>query len=174
MAGILDKLPSNYNILSPTAFKFEIAKLPEITYWCQTANIPDLTLGEVTVANPLRDYPIPGNQLELGTFDMDFVVDEDLSNYLEVYKWMRALNSSQSSDDYRRMSSDPSPEQDVTTDGVLTILTNTMNANKEVHFFDMFPTSLGAISFMSSSDTIDAITCSVSFTFSDFRIDNVI
>lgn len=174
MAGILDKLPSNFNILSTTSFKFAIARLPNITFWCQTANIPDISLGSVTVPNPLRDYPIHGNQLEVGTFDMDFVVDEDLTNYLEVYDWMRALSSSYSTEDYKKIASDPSPDSGVVSDGVLTLLTNTMNVNKEVHFTDMFPTSLGAISFMSSVDTVDAITCSASFMFSDFRIENVV
>ena len=170
MAGIIDKLPSNYNILSPVAFKFEIAKLPSLTFWCQTANIPDLSLGSITVPNPLRDYPLHGNQLELGTFDMDFVVDEDLINYLEIYEWMRSLGSSDTTDDYKSLSSDPNPNRGIVSDGILMLLTNTMNTNKEVHFIDMFPTSLGTINFTSSSDAIEAITCDVSFTYSDFLI----
>jgi len=174
MAGILDKLPSNYNTLSPTSFKFETVRLPHTTYWCQTANVPDLSFGSVTIPNPLRDYPIHGNQLELGTFDIGFVVDEDMSNYLEIYNWMRELSSSYTTDDYKRIKVDPSPDRGVVSDGVLTILTNNMNANKEVHFADMFPTSLGSISFSSSSDTIDAILCDVSFTYSEFRIETVI
>ena len=174
MAGIIDKLPSNYNILSPVAFKFEISKLPSLTFWCQSANIPDLSLGSVSIPSPLRDSPIHGNQLELGTFDMEFVVDEDLVNYLEVHDWMRSLSSSYTTDDYSRIASDSLPPNGVVSDGVLTLLTNNMVANKEVHFHDMFPTSLGAISFLSNIDAVEAITCTVSFMFSDFKIENVV
>ena len=174
MAGILDKLPSNYNILSPTSFKFEIVRVPNITYWCQSANITDLSLGTVTIPNPLRDYPIVGNQLELGTFDMSFIVDEDLINYLEIYEWMRSLGSSDTTDDYKSLSLDPNPNRSIVSDGILMLLTNTMNTNKEVYFTDMFPTSLGTINFTSSSDAIEAITCDVSFTYSDFLIKNSI
>ena len=127
MAGILDKLPSNYNTLSPTSFKFETIRLPLTTFWCQTANIPDLTLGSVTVPNPLRDYPLHGNQLELGTFDIGFVVDEDMNNYMEIYNWMRQLSSSYTTDDYSRIKADPNPDGGIVSDGVLTILTNNMN-----------------------------------------------
>ena len=65
MAFITD-LPSNYNILSPVGYRLDIPKLPTVSYFCQSANIPDVSLGTVTRVSPVRDYPEPGDQLELG------------------------------------------------------------------------------------------------------------
>jgi hypothetical protein len=173
MAGILDTLPTNYNILSPTAFKFESARLPNVTYFCQNANIPDLTLGNITLPNMLRDYAIPGNQLELGAFEMGFIVDEDLANYLEIHDWMRALANSEELGAHRKIASDDAPTGGIVADGVLSLLTNTMNINKEIYFQDMFPTTLGEVAFTSATDDIEAIICTASFMFSNFTIKNV-
>ena len=104
--AITDRIPSNFNILSPVAFDFSIHMLPNVTYFIQTANLPDLSLGSITIPTPVRDYPIAGDQLELGTLDVGFLVDEDLANYLEIWNWMRALGGVTSAEEYARRSVD--------------------------------------------------------------------
>jgi hypothetical protein len=168
MAFVAD-LPTNYNILSPVGYRLYIPKLPTVSYFCQSANIPDVSLGMITRSNPVRDYPEPGDQLELGSFDISFLVDEDLTNYLEILTWLREISGTPNSTSFGRLGSEDSGYGTV-TDITLTILTNSMNANKSVYFTDCFPTSLGAISLMSNTESIDAITCDVSFSYVDFII----
>ena len=40
----LQNLPTNFSYLSPVGFKFSLANFPEVTYFCQAANIPGNTL----------------------------------------------------------------------------------------------------------------------------------
>ena len=40
-------MPDNLSFLSPTSFKFAIQKLPHVNYFCTSADIPDITLGQV-------------------------------------------------------------------------------------------------------------------------------
>ena len=44
--SIIKNLPDNFNILSPVAFRFETRKIPNVTYFVQTANIPGMSTSE--------------------------------------------------------------------------------------------------------------------------------
>ena len=35
----------NRNFLSPTGFKFTLTRTPKVAFFCNQANIPDITLG---------------------------------------------------------------------------------------------------------------------------------
>lgn len=170
MALVTD-LPTNYNILSPVGYRLQIVKLPLVSYFCQNANIPDVSLGTLTRSNPVRDYPEPGDQLEFGTFDISFIVDEDLNNYMEILTWLREISGTPDVESFGRLANEDSGFSTV-TDITLTLLTNSMNPNKSVLFTDCFPTSIGAVSFMSSTPALDPILCDVSFAFVDFTIKN--
>ena len=78
----MQNLPSNYNVLSPVSFRFSIKKLPNVSFFCQSANIPDLTIGTVVRPSPMRDFNTFGDNLEIGALDISFIVDEDLTNYM--------------------------------------------------------------------------------------------
>ena len=47
--------PSKMDYASPIQFRFKIAKLPEVEFFIQTANVPSMSLGEATIATPLKD-----------------------------------------------------------------------------------------------------------------------
>jgi len=162
-------LPDNYNILSPVGYKLDISKLPSVSYFCQAANIPDVSLGTTLRANPSRDYSEPGDQLELGTFDITFLVDEDLNNYNEIFTWLKELSGTLGPEAFSRLDAREFGQGSV-TNIVLTILTNSMNSNKIVSFSDCFPSQLGAVNFTSNIDSIEPITCDASFTYVDFTI----
>ena len=56
----------NRNFLSPVGFKFNLKRSPGAAFFCNSANIPDLTLGVTEQANYLRPIPTPGDIIEFG------------------------------------------------------------------------------------------------------------
>lgn len=175
--SFLDNLPDNYNLLSPVGFRLTFRKLPNVAYFCQTINIPDLTLSEISVPTPMKDFPIFCDNLTIGTVDLSFVVDEDLQNYQEIQTWMRGISSPDTFVAHRALLNSPtvnfSDEGDLISDATLHILTNSMNTNKNIEFEGMFPTSLGAIEFTTQDTEISAITVSASFAIRDYKIKSV-
>ncbi|BCU97050.1 MAG: hypothetical protein CM15mV15_0020 [uncultured marine virus] len=81
---------SNRNFLSPGGFRFTLAKYPKIAYYCQSANIPAISVGELTQPTPFRPIPFEG-VLNYQTLSLRFLVDEGLENYLIIHNWMRGL-----------------------------------------------------------------------------------
>ena len=82
----LHNQPENLNILSPVSFRLIIQKFPNVNFWCQSVNIPDMTISEITVPTPFVDIPIIGDRIEFGDLIVTILVDEDLINFLEITK----------------------------------------------------------------------------------------
>ena len=55
---------SNRNFLSVVGFKFLLNICPKVDFYCNTANIPEVTLGTAVQTNYLRDIPLPGDKLQ--------------------------------------------------------------------------------------------------------------
>src|SRR6056300_763720 len=84
--------PENKSFLSPIGFKFAIQRLPHVNYFCTSASIPDITMGQVdTVDNTFIKLPVPGDKLVFGLLTLRFRVDEDLKNFQEIYDWLIGL-----------------------------------------------------------------------------------
>ena len=171
-------LPSNYNILSPLAFRLDIERIPMATFFCQSVSVPGVTLGEIEQLSPMINIPIPGDKLEFESLSTTFLIDEDLKNYIEIMNWMRGLGTPETLEEYETLQK-TSPTYDTTTniglakdvvsDITLHILTNSKNTNKEIVFRDCFPTALGAIAFDCSVDG-GVIAADATFQLRDYVI----
>ena len=96
--------PENFNYFNPIGFKFEVDKLPNVNFFCQSARLPGLTLGEATQPNPFRDIPTPGDKILFEELTIRFVVDEELENWLEMKEWIFGLGYPNSTDEYNELS----------------------------------------------------------------------
>ena len=160
--------PPNINPLNPNGYRFAIQKLPALTYFSQQVNLPGITLGEPEFTNPFASVPIPGDRLTYDALTLEFLVDEDMKNYLAVYNWIVALGFPQSYQQYINFTNQDeiSALNELATnysDGTLQILDNNNLVSKTVQFIDMFPTSLESLTCESSgakgsANTTDAIT----------------
>ena len=84
-------MPDNLSFLSPTGFKFQIQKLPHVNYFCTSADIPDITLGQVDQENIFIRIPVPGDKLQFSPLNLAFSIDEDMKNFKEIYDWLIGL-----------------------------------------------------------------------------------
>ena len=96
--GALNNQPDNVNFLSPVGFNFFIKKLPNTNYFCQAVNIPSVQLGDADIMTPLVRLPLIGDHLEYGLINVNFKVDEDMTNYVELYNWITQLGFPESTD----------------------------------------------------------------------------
>ena len=169
----MQNLPSNYNLLSPTAYKFDIDRLPLVSYWCQNVMLPGVQLGEAMLQTPLRSLPQPGQNLSFDIFDCMFLVDEDMENWNEIYKLVRQLsNPSNMREEFATLpASVTTPAaKEMYSNARLHIMTNSMNANKVIEFNNIFPTVITPITLESTDVSAQPIMATVSFVFHDMKL----
>jgi hypothetical protein len=56
----------NRNFLSPVGFKFTLAKEPKVAFMCNSARIPEITLGIAKQPSYLKMIDVPGEILTYG------------------------------------------------------------------------------------------------------------
>ena len=155
--------------------------MPTVTYFCQNANLPGISLTEVQRFTPFIDVFHPGEKAIYDTFNVQFLVNEDMSSWLEIHNWSRGATFPTDFKEYRDLARTTKSGYDqslannrrpvVYTDGTLTIFSNKNNPRLRVKFHDMFPTYLGSIPFNVGDNAESTITCDVSFRFTWYDIE---
>ena len=170
----------NRNFLSPLGFKFSLKRSPGVAYFCNEANIPDMSLSIAEQPTYLRDIPIPGDKIDFGDLSLRFMVDEDLTNYMEIQNWIRGLGYPQSIKEYQDLEKKAyikqtfgQKRQDIYSDGTLQILSNNLVPKFQVLFDDLFPYTLSTVTFDATDTDIEYFTAEVSFKYTLYTLTNL-
>jgi hypothetical protein len=178
-----NSLPTTNDFLRPNAFKFSIKDMPKTSFTCQSANIPDLQLGFATQPTPFIDVPTIGDKINFGEFTIRFIIAEDMSNYLEMYRWLIALGFPDNYSQFKTFTNNrPSRFPFVTktsgkeevlaySDGTLTILDSTNTPKVNIIFKNLFPVSLQALDFDIASASVEYFTAIASFKYTIFEVE---
>jgi len=174
--------PSNTDLLQSTKFRVTFDRLPGVTYFCQSANLPGISLSEFPVATPFVDLFYPGEKAIYDTLNITFLVDEDLYAWTQLHDWIRNITFPTNFDEYLKLARDtkagnirtlsstiPKPY----SDAILTIYTNKNNPNFRVKLIDLFPTSVGSIVFSASDTAENIIVADATFRFSYYNYERI-
>jgi len=163
-ANWIKEQPSNRNFLNPIGFLLKLEKFDGVDFFCQSANVPDVTMPTTEVASPFRNLPIiPGGGVTFGDFTVRFIVDEDLKNYYSIHSWMRDCGNA---DQMARTTE----KNDIYTNGQLHIVTNQYNPAFVVEYRNLFPVALTNLQFDATMNDVEYITAEVTFKHQQFFI----
>ena len=85
--------PDSKNFLSPVGFKFLIERVPTVEFFCQTVNIPEISIGSRQIETRVKAYDTPGDKMTFGDLQLTFMINENMDNYYEIYKWLKGLST---------------------------------------------------------------------------------
>jgi len=184
-AGWSNNNPNELDYLRPNAFKFQIHNIPNVSYFCQAANIPELNLPPAVQPTPLVDIQHPGDKLEFGTLMIRFLIQEDMKNYQELYDWMVGLGFPENhkqyaaygkTQDYRFPDIDQTKQASLGqfSDASLFLLDSNNNVQTEFKFRDAFPVSLQGLDFEISSGQTDYMVGVAMFRYKDYIINTTV
>ena len=176
-SGALNDQPDNTQFLSPLGFNFMIKKLPNTNYFVQSVNVPSVQATDVVMPTPFTNIPTIGDRLNYSEFQLSFKVDEDMTNYIELYDWLLQLHFpedfAQAKNIYQKQNNVDFLADGPYSDATLTILNSAMNPNKEVIFEDCYPIALSDLQFSTTAASVDYIECQATFRYRMFRILNM-
>ena len=166
------QLPSNINPLSPLGFRFGVNKLPNVDFFAQSVNLPGVSIGQVEQATPLIVSPIPGEMLTYQELTIQFMVDENMTNYKSIVNWLEGLGFPEDHKQY----TDYLAEDKVSytelaknySDATLQILGSNNVAVQTLKFKDMFPTSIEGLQFNSSDSDVTYLVGNASFRYTNY------
>ncbi len=173
MASAFDNQIQNRNFLSPVGFKFTLAKYPKVSFFCNTARIPELNLGTAIQPSYLKDLDVPGEKISYGDFTLSFLVDEGLENYMAIHNWITGLGFPETTQQFKDLTTNDDNIRDLKeqySDGSLSILNSNYRTTANVKFKDLFPVSLTSLEFDATVSDIQYFTAEVVFKYTVYNI----
>lgn len=174
----LQAIQPSTSYLRPNGFKFLIAKFPNITYTCQSANLPVMTLGHAVQQTPFVDISHPGDKVEFGDFSIKFMVNEDMSNYKEIYDWIAKIGvpaGGETWGDAHRKASvwKPNDSRNAFSDATLIVVNSNNLPVVKINFQDAFPIALEGLEFDITSSGMEYFIGSATFRYKVFTIEQL-
>ena len=153
--------------LGQNYFRFEISRLPTVEYYIQEANLPNLILEAqdqpTTLGIPVK-RPIGAYRFE--NLTLSFLVDEKMTNWLEIYRWMRHLGNIDTDTNNNEL-----PFESWQSKGYLYLTKGTYNDNLKVIFHEVFPVALSGLKFMTDSPATAVQKATVTFAYTYYSFD---
>lgn len=163
--------PENINPLTSNGFMFRLDRIPEMSYFSQKISIPTLTAEPASVGTPLIRYDLAGDQMVFDTLSVDFLVDAEMKNYIALFNWIRGSSfpedNRQYTDQVREgIKNGKSEVQALESDATMVVLNNLNTPIQTIRFVDCIITSLGALNFDSTNETVNYVTANATFAYS--------
>jgi hypothetical protein len=175
MTSSFPKQLSNRNFLSPVGFEFSLAKYPKVSFFCNSAKIPEITLQTEIQPTYLKKLDVPGDQLEYSDLRLRFLVDEDLVNYTSVHNWLTSMGFPETTEQYANQLNEDGVRNPLNffSDGSLIILNSNYIGKAIIKFKDLFPVSLTSLDFTATDTDINFFTAEVTFKYTVYNILNM-
>ena len=176
--------PNELDYLRPNAFKFQIHNIPQTSYFCNAANIPEMNLPPAVQATPFVDVGHPGDKIEFGTLMIRFLIQEDMKNFKELYDWMVGLGFPEDykqsvnyakTQEYRFPDIAPMKQKGLAkySDATLMLLDSNNNPFINFRFVDAFPISLQGLDFEIATGSTEYMTAVAMFKYSYYQIETI-
>jgi hypothetical protein len=155
------------NLSIPQNFQLGVKKMPAFTYSVQTVALNEMGGDPMDVSFALGpNLKLPAAAPRISAFTVTFVVNEDLSNYYEILRWMREATPYKDFDEIQ-------PLKEVWQEAFLLYLTNKKNPYRKITFRGIFPTELSGLEFNYADTEAKPLIATVKFTINDYIIEDL-
>jgi len=163
----------NRNFLAPVGFKFTLAKYPKVSFFSNSARIPELSLGTAVQPSYLKDIDIPGEKLTYGDLTIRFLIDENMQNYMAMHNWLKGIGFPETPQQFKDQTTNDDgvrDEKEVFSDGSLHILNSNFKDVAIVRFNDLFPVGLTSLEFDATETDINYFTAEAVMRYTVYNI----
>ena len=159
----------NVNFLQQATFNCTFGRLPHIKYFMQHFKMPGMQLPTVRQATPFKNIPRAGDHMTFENLSIEFKVDEDLRNYFEVACWLHQLGFPRNYAQYRKLDNEQ-VDKSKYGECTVTTFTNSRNANLDITFSGLVPTSLSGFNFETTTSNVNYVSAVVTFEFENMAV----
>lgn len=172
---------------APTQFRFQIQKLPEVQFFTTQANIPSVSLTELSQPTPLNQLTLAGSDMTYDDLAITFLIDEEYRNYREVHDWIKGLGFPENHTQFQSLLSENSdrmpgsqsrgvqtesgktypatPDGAIYSDATLTILSSKNNPTLEIRFRDVYPKAIGPVALTTQDTEVTYLQADITFGY---------
>lgn len=163
----ITRSPQNTNLLQPTKFLLTFNRIQTVQYFCQSVNLPGVSLGEVNRATPFLDMYSPGTKLTYSPLEIVFLIDEELQSWKNLYNWFLSMADPEGFE--ARDGSKELQSIKYFSDATLTILSGLNNPIIRIQYSNVFPLTIGDIQFDTTQSADNLVTARATFRYQSYK-----
>lgn len=128
------------NYLTQNRATLLIDSIPDVNFSITSFNLPDINVGTIEVPTRFNVGKEGDDRLQFSDLVIEFIIDEDLKNWKQIYDWMNGIGIPISHRQYRGYSNR-------NLDGTMIIHSSHNNPITTIKFQELFPNSLSGPQF---------------------------
>jgi hypothetical protein len=147
------------NFLNPSSFVLTLDSLSYsgAEFTIQTMMLPDVTAEGAPLLYKQINVGRASDKIAFGTFEISYLIDEDLLNYKEIFDWLKSnVESNHTATNHVR-------------DLTLTIMNSANNVTKQIKFVDAYPIAISSLPFDITTTDVEYLTAAVTFEYSYYQ-----
>lgn len=169
-APVNPRVPDSNNYLASNFFRFQLERVSNVTYFCQAVTFPGTQLTPVEMPNTLgRPNQFVGGRFTHEPLQVQFLVDEKMLNYLEIFNWITKIGNYANDDDIIA----GTQISTFFSDAALFITNSAYNQQIRVRFKDTYPIALSPLQFSSQLGDNESLSAVVTLNFETISFENI-
>ena len=154
---------SKFNLSRVQNALFTIEGEKEMSYFLITFNLPGMSIGTMPIANPFKAHNDPGNTLTYDELSVTCLISENFDNWKASVDWLKTAT------DGVTFSTATSGRMTKKA-GSIVLLTNNGNKFGDIIINNMFPTTIGSVSFDIQSVEPTPLTFDMTLQYESYKI----
>lgn len=158
------------NFLSLNGFRFNIKRLPNVSFFIQSVNVPGISMNPDETLTPFATIYRVGDRITWDDLTLTVRSDENLDAFYEIHNWMINSTKTNGFTGYKTILDS---DDGIYSDATLTILNSKKNSNKVLNFQNIFPISLTAITLDATQSDLQYATFDVTFKYNTYTLETL-
>lgn len=163
---------TSVNYLTANGYRMVVRKAPNVAFHLQRVTLPGLSLQSAESSNPFVRVPHTGDHIAYEPLVATCLFNEDMSNYVEVYTWLRQCGFSESHDEWRGLQAKERDMRDRSEISVF-LLDSKSRPFIEFTYHDASPVQLSRIDHDTTVTEIAPATATAMFEYTTFSVTRV-
>lgn len=168
ISDAIKRQPKSLNPMQLNEYKMVLHKTPHLVYFCQAVTLPGVsstpTIQPSPLATEIKRTPGKVNHDDL---TVKFIVNEDMSNWFELYNWMKTISPIDGFNNQIKKESQRYSD--------ISIIVMNSKSNGLLHFSyrNCFPVSISGLDLDSTISDINPAIASVTFGYTGFTVETL-
>lgn len=160
----------NTNPANGSQYQIVFNRMPNVIFNCVNVVIPGPSVSAGEQNTPFKAIPVPGGKIQHAPFEMSFIVNEDYSNWEDIFTWIKDQGSPEYFGQYSELEQS---EEGLTSDIRVLLFNSAVKQVAEIQFDGAFPITLSNLDLETRIQDPEPLVATAQFEFVSYRFKRI-
>jgi hypothetical protein len=168
ISNAIQRQPKSINPMQLNEYKMVLHRTPHLVYFCQALSLPGISASATSQPSPFAtDIKRTPGKVNHEDLTVKFIVNEDMSNWLELYNWLTTFAPIDSFKN--QIKTEPARYSDIS----IIVMNSKSNGLLNFTYRNCFPLTIAGLELDSTVSDVNPATATVTFGYTGFTIETL-